>query len=343
VSLPAWTCLFIVAAAFADEASGPGAAAAQSRPSFLRKRSAAAVRLVTWNVGTNSVFPQSDGDLHPTAPGRPAQFARVMRALEPDVLCLQEITRGEEATASLLDAVLPLPQGRLWEAQATLDNVIAARFDLSLRGGRVFESGELRRGHTMALVDLPDAFGPRDLYAICAHFQSTAGPERVALRQRQADAIAGWIRDAHSPGGDIDLPPGTVIVVLGDLNVLTSDPGRHLRTLIDGDIADERSFGPDHRPDWDRSGLRDVMPRHNGGGLEQYTWRDDSQRFKPGVLDRVLFTDSVAAVNRSFVLNTTSMSRRDLEASGLRQTDVMRDAATGVHDHLPVAVDLVIK
>ena len=335
--------VFLVACLVAGGRLSDVMLSAQSRATFLSKRSANAVRVVTWNVGTDSVFPASDGALHATAPGRPAQFARIMRALDPDVLCLQEITRDEESTASLLDAVLPLGQGRLWEAQATFDNVIVSRFDLTFRGGRVIEHGPLRRGHATALVEVPRTLAPRDLYVICAHFQSAAGTERVAHRQRQADAIAAWIRDATSTGGDIDLPPRTAIVVAGDLNVIPSDPGRHLRTLRDGDIADERSFGPDRKPDWDRTSLEEVPARHNGRGIDRYTWRDDLQRYTPGILDRVLFTDSVATLSHSFVLNTTSMSKPDLEAAGLGSTDVMRDPTRGVHDHLPVVVDLVIK
>jgi hypothetical protein len=189
-------------------------------------------------------------------------------------------------------------------------------------------------------VNLPNDSYSRDLYVICAHFQSRAGQAQIELRQRQADAIVAWIRDAKAVGGKITLPQNTPFTVLGDLNVI-DNPSRSLETLLTGDISDERTFGPDIRPDWDGSDLTDVLPHHNESGADTYTWRDDTQPFPPGVLDRILYADSVVTIGRSFVLNTTRMTDAELRSAGLRSTDVMREPAKGVYDHLPVVADLV--
>ena len=199
---------------------------------------------------------------------------------------------------------------------AVLDNAVVSRFPLTAKGGRIFTQGALRRGHATALVDLPDQRYPRDFYLICAHFQSEAGRAEVSLRQRQADAIVAWLRDAKSPGGKITLRQGTPFAVMGDLNVVDS-PSPSLHTLLTGDIVDEKTFGGDIRPDWDGSDLTDLLPHHNGSGADTYTWRDDTQAFPPGTLDRILYTDSVIAVGQSFVLNTTRMTEDELQRAGL--------------------------
>lgn len=138
----------------------------------------------------------------------------------------------------------------------------------------------------------------------------------------------------------MDLPEGTPIVVLGDLNVYDTDPAHHLTTLLSGDIENEDRYGPDIMPDWDETDLADALPQHNGAGPEVYTWRDDTQGFNPGALDRILYSDSVVVVEHGFVLNTVIMPKEALEAAGLQPGDVMMDPKTGRYDHLPLVVDL---
>ena len=244
----------------------------------------------------------------PAAAGRLGQFARVLRAVRPDVLCLQQVTRGPRDVAAFVAAVLPPGVGDAWHVHAVLDNAVVSRFPLTAKGGRILTQGALRRGHATALVDLPDQRYPRDLYLICAHFQSEAGRAEVSLRQRQADAIVAWLRDAKSPGGKITLRQGTPFAVMGDLNVV-DNPSPSLHTLLTGDIVDEKTFGGDIRPDWDGSDLTDLLPHHNESGADTYTWRDDTQAFPPGTLDRILYADSVIGIGRSFVLNTAAPDR----------------------------------
>jgi hypothetical protein len=128
------------------------------------------------------------------------------------------------------------------------------------------------------------------------------------------------------------------MVVMGDLNVI-DQPSPSLNTLLTGDIVDEKTNGSDIRPDWDGSSLTDALPLHNEAGSDTYTWRDDTQQYPPGTLDRVLYSDSVVAVTRAFVLDTTRMTGDELQRAGLRATDVMRNPLQGIYDHLPVVVD----
>jgi endonuclease/exonuclease/phosphatase family metal-dependent hydrolase len=323
-----------------------GRAAGQATPppgerGVLAARAPGQLRVMTWNINTNSIFPAAGSAPDSLGQGRPGQFARVLRAVRPDVLCLQEVTREMPDVAALMATILPPGSGHAWDVHAVFDTAIVSRFELKERAGRVFGQGRLRRGHAVALVDLPDQDYARDLYVICAHFQSQPDPAQMALRQRQADAIAAWIRDARSPGGEITLAPQTPLAVMGDLNVIDS-PSPSLATLLTGNIVDEQTYGADFRPDWDGSDLADALPSHNDAGPDRYTWRDDTQRFMPGMLDRILYSDSAMTLVRSFVLDTMAMSDDDRRRVDLRRTDVMFDAQKGIHDHLPVVADFAL-
>jgi endonuclease/exonuclease/phosphatase family metal-dependent hydrolase len=298
------------------------------------------VRIVTWNVGDYSIFPKDPSRPDTTGDDRPARVGRVLRAVDADVVCLQEVNRPPALTVALMQGLLPREPAEPWAAHRVLDNVVVSRFPILGSDGGTVRMGIFRRAHAIVLVDLPPP-SARDLTIVCAHFQSRAGLIQRTMRQRQADMIAAWIRNQRTAKRRT-LPPDTPLVILGDLNVVDS-PSPSLRTLLTGDISDEREYGRDIKPDWDGSDLLDVQPRHRGSATETYTWRDDSQRFMPGVLDRVLLTDSIATPSRAFVVNTTIMSADDLRQTGLRRDDVMLDPARGIHDHLPIVVDLAIR
>jgi len=317
-----------------------------SSPEFLQKPSAQHIRVMSFNPGWDSIFPDADPQNDQwRSDSKPAEFVRIVKAIDPDIICLQEINpaRDPQQVGSILDAAVPLGNGKTWQTHSGQDNVIAARFELLMRADQLARHGRYitNLGHALALVDLPDADHEDDLYLICAHFQSTGGQDNIEARQEHADAIVQWIRDIRTPGDEIDLPANTPIVVLGDFNVYDTDPAYHLTTLLTGDIVNEDEYGADIAPDWDDTSLADALPRHNAVGEDVYTWRDDAQEFNPGVLDRILYTDSVITVSHAFVLNTAIMTEAELEGAGLKLGDVMLDPEVGRYDHLPLVVDVV--
>lgn len=156
------------------------------------------IRVLTWNVGSNSIFvdpgPGRGSDLDGQ---RPAQFARIMRALRPHVVCLQEIhlPRTADDVAALLDTILPMSGGG-WQTYGVRDVVIATPFRLSLQAARQEDFGNGPRTHVMALVTAPTD----SLYVVCAHMQSRGTPADIASRQRQADVIMQGLREVRLPG-----------------------------------------------------------------------------------------------------------------------------------------------
>jgi endonuclease/exonuclease/phosphatase family metal-dependent hydrolase len=315
-----------------------------SRLSFLSKQSDPfQLRVMSWNVWRNSIFK--------TGEKRQESFERIIRAVQPDVICLQEVAAAKAGDLSeLMDRLLPLEGSQHWHVHSAsnTDLIIASRYPLRRREYEYVIPvkaihPDFHLGQIMCMVDLPDSRILPDLYLMTAHFLS--GPNLEA-RQKQADSIVSKLRHLRQKNHPDTLPAGTPIIILGDLNVYSStpdDPTQHLSTLLTGNIVDEAEFGADLLPDWDGTYLAEVKPRHNSREKAWYTWRDDNKQFAPGALDRVIYTDSVLGVQNSFVLNTTAMSSSELNQSGLLAEDVLRSAKPGDFDHLPLVTDFVFK
>jgi len=305
------------------------------------------LRVMTFNVNWDSIFPDDDpenDDLRLFS--RAESFRRILGAVRPDIVCLQEINylRRDSQLADFLERALGAPEGESWQVAHVGDDLIATRFGL-LEEGYELETGSVLTtlDQAAALVDLPDeAYGSTDLYLICSHFKSGGSPEDILLRVRQADAIMAHVRDFETPGGHLDLPAGTPFLILGDFNAYETDPARHIQTLTEGDLYDEQRYGGDLDPDWDGTALEDARPSHNGQGVHFYTWRDDSGPFAPGALDRVIFSDSVLRLRNAFILNTRLLTDEVLAARGLLRDDVLLDPASGIYDHFPVVVDFSV-
>jgi endonuclease/exonuclease/phosphatase family metal-dependent hydrolase len=308
-----------------------GNLAAQSTGTFIDRALATDFRVMSYNVHEDSIFPD-------TSASQAAKFSRVVRALVPDVINLQEIYSHTAAEAvGLMNDLLPLGAGATWHAQQGFDNVIVSRFPLSQQ--RTNTTPASPRSIAMALVDLPNGNFATDFYFMNNHFKccGDVGGSEDAERQRQADALVNWMRDARNPGGSVNLPSSTPMAIVGDLNIVGSL--QPLQTLISGNIINTTTYGADSPPDWDGSTLADARPLHNGVGPADYTWRDDASSFDPGRLDYVLYTDSVVSVGKKFVLNTVAMSAADRAAAGLQAYDVTSDNSGITYDHLPLVVD----
>ena len=330
-------CAWLVCVGFAgckatshDEISP--VATAQKEPytpsTFVDRRQPGDLRVMSYNVNFDSIFPINN-------PAQAPKFARVMLAVDPDVLCLQEIRRPVEEVERLLERIMPLTDGRSWYVYKGYSNVIISRYPLMDEADKTIPPGQ--RGLAMALVDLPDDRYDVDLYVINNHFKCCGGEKNEGKRRLQADAVVSWVCDATLPGGEIDLPQGTAIVLTGDLNTVEGD--QPLRTLLSGEVANTNLFAEVTQPDWDRTSLTDARPVQNNRGADDYTWRDDHTQFKPSRLDYVIYSDSVIEAVHRYILNTTTMTAQELQLTDLQVFDVTLDQTGAEFDHLPVIVD----
>jgi len=316
---------------------GPGLVVAGTG-TFIDRHAPDDLRVVSYNVLFETIFPAVN-------PIQATKFGRVVRALDPDGLNLQEIRdHSADDVVGLLNAIAPLDQSETWFAHQGDDNVIASKHPLSMT---LTNTNPPKDGTAIALVDLPNEEFDADLYVInnyftCCNTNVPPGPldPNEQSRQWEADAIVSWMRDARTPGELVDLPNKTPMLVVGDLNIINIpsvlDP---LGTLLTGDIFNERWFGADSAPDWDGTSMADAHPLHNASGPDDYTWRNDISQFAPGRLDYILYTNSVLRTANRFVLNTVDMTSDERLATELSEFDITVDLAGVTYDHLPLVTD----
>lgn len=274
-----------------------------------------------------------------------AAFNRIFVALNPDLICLEEIPSSVSASAmaARFNSILPIG-GAGWQVHygilAGTRNALVSRFPLTLTRTDTIPASSTR-GVTIALADLPNATYPVDVYLLGVHLKccGNAGGTEDESRQRSADAIANWLGDARGvvrpSGNNIVLPANTPMIVLGDFNMVG---GPQIETtLLTGDIIDNAIFGTDIQGDWDATNLTNLNPL-DPFTSQNFTWQGSSS-FDPSPLDRMMITDSAFPVANKFILNTDTMVPTALAAAGLQAGDTLPANAS---DHLPIVVDLRI-
>lgn len=311
---------------------------------FIDRQLSTDLRMMTYNILWDSIF----SDVNP---GQADKFVRVINAINPDILNLQEIGYWDSPVApktgtdvrNLLNTIAPLPGGASWNVYkgSSGDAVLASKYPItmtrnftSLSDTPSLPSGDL--GMAIGLVDLPDDQFPSDFYVMNNHYKCCGGNGSVEdqRRQRQSDANVAWLQDAKNPGGVINLAPGTPFAVVGDLNIVGSQSP--LNTLITGNIINEGTYGSDSPPDWDGTSITDAAPVHNGVGSTNYTYRSGNSMSR---LDYIIYSDSALDVGNKFVLNTVSMTSAQRTATGLQTFDTAIGNSSTSFDHLPVVVD----
>jgi exonuclease III len=294
--------------AFDDHGPVPG------RPTTIHRRDPTHLRVLTYNVLFDGLFE------------RPGPFVSILQALDPDIICFQEIWQhSAKETADRVALALP---DAVWYAQTSGRGVLVSRYPIVDSHLIVEESGNL-----WALIDLPDQTYAADLSVINAHPPCC---DNNAGRELELDAIAAWTRQLIS-SDDGRLPPETPMIIAGDMNLV--GPAYQLDIIRAGRIVNQERFGAPFAPDWDGTALADVRPYHTTG-RESYTWRSLShydESFAPGRLDYILYTDSVLDLANHFVLCTEEMSPQDLQAAGL-----MAYETAVASDHLPVVADFIV-
>lgn len=268
------------------------------------------VRVVSYNVYEDNIFKREEA------------FRRILKAVDADVINLQEIRRHKpEQIRELITRML----GGAWHVASGGDCFTLSRYPIARTVPLTCGVG--------ALIDLSGGNYSTGLFVVNAHL---TGGSKDAIRRREADEIACLLRNLKTRVSEDAVPPGTPIVLLGDLNLVGSS--RQLRTLLAGDIVNEDEFGDDFSPDWDGTPMTDLVPSHIAA-LEAYTWTSYRRRgFGPGRMDYIIHTDSAVPVANHYVLGTDSMSDAALAASGLR-----RDDTSASSDHLPLVADFVVR
>ncbi len=281
------------------------------------------VRVVVWNV--SGTRPRDEPDA----------FGRVMAALAPDVILLDEVWERvtEEAIRDLL---APIPGEAPWNVHLgksggrqktviasrhplrAVDDMRAMSYPPGVLDSLVRTAGlnprlaEIEERVGLAMTGAWVTLGGREVLFVPFDFQSAgyAGSPEDRLRVLQATILRDAVREALRGAKD------SLVVLGGDVNLVGSE--EPLRILE----ADGRQ--------------RARLPRLADGTLD--TWRNPKQDlFTPGRLDYLIWGGLGLRFVRGFPFEPAELNPEALRRLGIRA----EDAAT-ISDHLPLVGDFVI-
>ncbi len=282
-----------------------------AEPISLVRRHEDDIRVLTYNTLWDGIL---EADRQP-------KFKRIIQALDPDVIALQEHTDWDQ-----IDDIIQswFPQ-ETWHASWTYgDLVVLSRFPI------LNDANLISSERTMcALLDTEDELG-KNLLVINSHLSCCANNDG---RQQQVDEFASvwrnWITNSDGP---FNLDFETPFVHVGDFNFVGYR--QQVETLRIGDIADENEYGDDFPPDWDASNIVDLFSRHTHKRMG-YTWRSDGSSFNPGKLDYIFYSDATIDTGKHYILNTLALDDETLAGYGLEWDDTQEAS-----DHLPRVFDI---
>jgi len=292
---------------------------------------------ITYNRSTQSVPPPdpipftrmntkdirilSHNVLNSTIVTNPAPFERYLKAFEPDIIGFQECSWSAAEATSFVASILPIGPGEQWCAVKRYDIITISRWQII--------SHASVDSNLAVLIKLPADRSSHNLVLFNAHTPYGNDDEG---RDYEHDHISATWRNLLNNNDPFTIKPDDAVVMLGDFNMVGYV--RQLRTLRDGDIIDNATWGVDFSPGRQKGSLISSPLRHSHT-RSQYTWRRDSGAYIPGKLDYILFSDDVATLKRNFALYTLEIPSEVLNAYGLLAQDSV-DAS----DHLVIITDL---
>ncbi|MEL6739419.1 MAG: endonuclease/exonuclease/phosphatase family protein [Planctomycetota bacterium] len=252
----------------------------------------------------------------------PDAFARLYKALKPDVLLVQEWDGADEA--ELIEWFEEHVGDGPWHAASDAArgvsivsrHPVVTRVGMGEGGGQMRQSGGERPPRaTLAVVRTPvgDVL-VGSLHLKCCGGAGTAEDQR---RIREAEAVHATIEALFETRAGSSIAH---VVLGGDLNLVgTRTPLDVLRTGVDLDDSELA-----------------VAPTPTLGRRDWATWHGRAGgSFTPGRLDYLVWSDASSDASASFALDTEALPPSELSRLGLTGEE------TSASDHLPLVLDLV--
>lgn len=277
----------------------------------LSRAGEAGLRIVSWNVNQGALLTNSE------------PFGRVLAAVDPDVILLQELTDRNTAgqIKGVLNRWLPHDGPQQWDVVfgaggGNLRCVIASRLELTpSKPVELVPHPMWREDHYLRAVGTIIEHAGKRLLVISMHLRARgrAGSREDLIRGLEVETLRQAIRSAML-GENIN-----GIIVAGDFNLVGSRRPLDLMTrwldLEDWSLKAAQAYQLD--------------------GLSNATWADPDEPFVPGRLDYLLYSDATLTLARSFVLDSRDLNPRWLDRHGLKLDDT-----ASASDHLPLIADV---
>jgi len=270
-------------------------------------------RLVTYNTLYTGIL----------EPDRQPKFQRILQALDPDIIALQEHSEWNEI-GDIISSWFP--EDTWYQGYTFRDLVVLSKYPI------INQANLISSERTMcALLQTDDPINPY-LLILNSHFSCCDNDDD---RHEQVDELVQVLREWRlNDNGPFDLPEGTPMFHVGDFNFVGYR--EQIETVTAGNIQDEGNYGSDFPLDWDGTAITDLFSRQTHKRMA-YTWRSDGSSFNPGKLDYVLYTDSNLSILNHFVLNTLAMPD-----SILNEWELEAEDTNEASDHLPRIVDFMV-
>ena len=253
------------------------------------------LRVVSWNVQFGNLLEDKE------------RSARILQALKPDVLLLQELD-GEDSYTALnrfLKETLHSPWSSTMSMQegVTRPQKLKSAVSSFLKPFAPFSVGTPPLKAVGATVYVRE----KPINCISLHLRCCGGPDSEAEEHRQSEAT-----QIHTKISNMQSPR---FIVAGDWNLVgTTKP---LSTVTANHLHVVEAFQPD--------------------GVLNATWSDETSSFTPGRLDWMLYSPATLQVSRSFVLDTADLDSDTLTKYNLRSEDTAE-----LSDHLPLVADFTV-
>jgi endonuclease/exonuclease/phosphatase family metal-dependent hydrolase len=277
--------------------------ASAALPLDMTRTEASAFRLASLNTEQSGL----------THPARGAAIGRLLAAVVPDVIVLQELGQTPpDAIAAALAKADPRHDGASWNVHAVgagtiLGNAVASP-------SPIVPMTTPSSRFAAAVVLLPDP-GPVVIYSVhlkcCGYLASDEDLARLAQAHDLVDAIAAL--RAGALGRELSAFRDAPVIVVGDFNDVGS-PQLETSMLT--------SPGP--------SLLR--WPLRHLAGSNVHTWRSTGGAFPPAILD-LLFADPTLVRDNGFVFDSADLDDEQHDALALLSGD------SGASDHLMLVAD----
>ena len=230
-----------------------------------------ALRVVTWNGEHGAMLKE------------PAAAGRILQALDPDVVMLQELKPDTSLQALREFAENHISRDGwnviLGSGGGNLRCAILSRRQLANHPDLEPMPYPGERSRTMRTAGVAMEYDDAAILLVSTHMKCCGkiGDSSDQKRMREAQGVQTALRTAIERGN------AQGVIVAGDFNLVGSrDP---LDTMIDGSDVDGSSLA--------------VAEALQLNGRSNATWRKSSQRFLPGRLDFLLYSDASLTLRRT--------------------------------------------
>lgn len=278
----------------------------------LARSEATDIRIVSWNAEHGSLVPN------------PGPFARVLSALQPDIVLWQELT--DKNSASQISAWMnehvaseEVNTEARWhvefaEGGGPLRTAVASRHQIESVEALELLPYRDRPERQVRVAGAAVTIAGKRLLVVSVHLKCCGAMDTREDRQRMTEArmINNAVRNAMAEG-DFD-----GVIIGGDLNLV----GERIPKLMLG-------YGLDSGDSLVAVDAKQLS------GASNATWSERRSPFTPGRLDWILHTPSSLQVDRAFVLDATDLTPVWLDRHELLMSDTLTAS-----DHFPIVADL---